>query len=194
MIGGSGVDTLFGGSGNDSFVQGNTGVFPPTRADGGTIFAGTGDDTLVGDDGTDTLGAGTGNDTRFCADGNDSFFMNTGTDVAYGGDGDNSIFGGDNDDYIYGQADEDFLYGGTGNDTLQGGADYDVFVFVEGGGNDIILDLIVDLDQIDLSAFNITFADLIFTGDVITIDGVDDFSIDLNGVAAASLSADDFIL
>ncbi len=54
--------------------------------------------------------------------------------------------------------------------------------------------LSLTLDLIDLSAFNITFADLVFTGDVITIDGVDDFSIDLNGVAAASLSADDFIL
>ncbi len=53
--------------------------------------------------------------------------------------------------------------------------------------------IFVDTDLIDLSAFNIGFADLVFTGDVITIDGVDDFSIDLNGVPAASLSADDFI-
>ncbi len=120
--------------------------------------------------------------------------MNTGRDSVRGGDGDDSIFGGDGDDSLFGEADEDFLYGGTGDDLLTGGADLDTFVFVENGGNDTITDFVVDTDLIDLSAFNITFADLVFTGDVITIDGVDDFSIDLNGIPAATLSADDFIL
>ncbi len=163
-------------------------------ADGGTAFSGTGNDRVYGDDGADVLGAGTGIDVASGFDGNDSFFMNTGNDIAIGGDGDDSLFGGQGDDRLYGEADEDFLYGGTGNDVLGGGADLDTFVFVEGGGNDLIFDFELDLDLIDLSAFNISFADLVFTGDVITIDGVDDFSIDLNGVAAASLSADDFIL
>ena len=64
---------------------------------------------------------------------------------------------------------------------MTGGADLDTFVFVENGGNDTIVDFVVDLDLIDLSAFNIGFSDLVFAGNVITIDGVDDFSITLNG-------------
>jgi len=83
---------------------------------------------------------------------------------------------------------------GIGNDLLYGGLDLDTFVFVEGGGHDVIDDFVVDLDLIDLSAFNITFGDLVFVGSVITIDGVDDFSITLTGVTANTLSADDFIL
>ena len=108
--------------------------------------------------------------------------MNTGDDLAAGADGDNSIFGGDGNDTLFGDADDDFLYGGTGDDLLTGGADLDTFVFVENGGNDTIDDFEIDLDLIDLSAFNITFADLVFTANVITIDGVDDFSITLTGL------------
>jgi hypothetical protein len=39
----------------------------------------------------------------------------------------------------------------------------------------------------------ITFDDLIFNGDVITVENVDGFSISLNGLAANTLTADDFV-
>ena len=74
------------------------------------IYAGSGNDTIVGSAGDDLLIYGqAGNDTIDGYLGNDTIRGDAGNDTLYGGEG---------DDHLTGGADMDELYGGAGNDTL----------------------------------------------------------------------------
>ncbi len=67
---------------------------------GSNIFAGNGNDTLIGGSGTDTLGGGDGNDTFFGNGGNDTFFGGNGDDlffVSTGGTFTGEVSGGGTD-------------------------------------------------------------------------------------------------
>jgi hypothetical protein len=63
------TDTLFGGVGNDNIH--NNGVTDFTM-DGGTIYAGEGDDKAWGDYGSDIIGMGAGNDYAYLYGGDDT--------------------------------------------------------------------------------------------------------------------------
>jgi Ca2+-binding RTX toxin-like protein len=80
LFGGSGNDTLIGGSGNDL-------LFGQSGND--TLVGGAGDDLLFGGDGNDILTGGAGSDQMFGGAGNDRMVWNPGdgSDLMEGGDG-----------------------------------------------------------------------------------------------------------
>ncbi|MGY8667411.1 calcium-binding protein [Bradyrhizobium sp. UFLA05-109] len=80
LFGGTGNDTLIGGSGNDQLFGG---------ADNDTLIGKGGNDLLFGGAGNDTLTGGTGNDQMFGGAGNDRMIWNPGdgTDLMEGGAG-----------------------------------------------------------------------------------------------------------
>lgn len=115
----------------------------------------------------------------------------------------NTIDGGDRADIIDGQGGDDRLIGGNGNDILTGGDGTDTFVFENDThfrGTDTVTDYQVGTDMLELSGFGaIGFGDLTITdvdGDAhIAAGDAEDAPIAiLEGVAAADLSASDFIL
>lgn len=58
----------------------------------------------------------------------------TGNDVR------NRLYGTQGENWLVGRGGDDTLYGGTGGDTLDGGQGNDAFVYLNGDGNDIIVD------------------------------------------------------
>ncbi len=76
------------------------------------IFAGAGDDVLLGSDGDnwDVFFGDEGDDTIFGRGGYDQIFGEEGNDILSGGDGDDLIVGGDGSDVIYGGAGNDNIY------------------------------------------------------------------------------------
>jgi len=229
VFGEGGFDTIFGGRGDDYLDGGH-------QAD--NLFGKSGNDTIIGDNGRDRLFGGTGNDLLYGGDGNDVLFGDEGSDYLYGGLSDDLIHAGKGDDLIFGGmgsdvlngnlgsdvlnggegrdyldagAGFDTLVGGAGDDTLTGGSNWDVFVFEDGFGKDIVYDFDVEnqFEKIDLSGVqSITdFDDLaiyhlrefdsreeIFSRPSGTLieDGLGN-SILLFRVEVADLSADDFI-
>lgn len=113
-----------GGAGNDEFVN-YTGLQ-------GSIYGGTGNDTLTGgsggdmisgDMGNDILSGGAGNDSLYGGGDNDMLDGWTGNDMVNGGAGNDVLYGWTGDDYLYGEGGQDTLYGEDGNDYLHGGID-----------------------------------------------------------------------
>lgn len=109
-----------------------------------TVFAGQGNDLVIGSMAGDEIHGGSGNDTVNALAGNDTVYggteadsisLGSGDDVAYGLGGDDVIAGRHGSDLIHGDDDEDWLYGGgvqsfyqpaiadtdAGADTLYGG-------------------------------------------------------------------------
>ncbi|MBI3506723.1 MAG: M10 family metallopeptidase C-terminal domain-containing protein, partial [Proteobacteria bacterium] len=139
----TGVDTLWGTSGNDT-ISGLNGV--------DTIYGKAGDDTLNGNQQNDTLYGGSGNDTL---NGNDQ------DDTLYGGSDNDTLNGNDNNDTLYGGLGIDNLSGGAGQDTLTGGSGVDTFTFSAIGDSDkdasksdVITDFLHGTDKIDLSGID----------------------------------------
>jgi Ca2+-binding RTX toxin-like protein len=104
-----------------------------------------------------------------------------------GGAGNDDISSGSADDFLVGGVGDDVLNGGMGDDQLLGGTGADTFVFEGAAGDDIVLDFVSGTDTIDLSDYDLTFADLTIEqsggNTVITADGIDDLSITLTAVA-----------
>jgi hypothetical protein len=65
----------------------------------------------------------------------------------------NRILGNEADNVLLGRGGDDVLYGGPGNDTLIGGAGSDSYVYLDGDGNDVILDEAApgEIDQLVLA-------------------------------------------
>ena len=127
---------IYAGDGNDWIVGGA----------GGDLFYGeAGDDVIIGFAGNDNIQGGLGNDTIYGDDlgfdgvrSNDTLFGNEGNDTIYGGGRDDYIDGGTGDDILYGGWGRDTMLGGAGNDILYGGDDAtDAADNMQGGaGND----------------------------------------------------------
>ena len=136
----SGVDTLVGGGGNDTYVVDNAGVIITDSAGTDTVnsnvlswtlatglenlnFIGSGDFTGVGNTAANTIKGNSGNDTLTGAGGNDTL---------YGG---LSMSGG-NDVFVYtSQSDSPWASGNASGDT--------------------IMDLVLGSDKIDLAALSL---------------------------------------
>lgn len=99
---GSGNDTAFGGTGND------------------TINLGNGTNLAYGEDGNDRLTTGSGADGLYGGAGNDR---------VTGGGGNDYLLGEAGNDTISGGAGNDLLTGGDGNDSLTGGTGSDKYQF-----------------------------------------------------------------
>ncbi|WP_435242694.1 calcium-binding protein [Streptomyces cucumeris] len=117
--GGAGDDTIIGasvavgGEGGDTIshatnANGNAGN--DTITDSFAVWAGDGDDIVIGDDVANEI---------------------------YGGPGDDDLDGAGNDDSIYGEEGDDTLKGGPGNDYLFGGPGQDD---LDGGPGDNVID------------------------------------------------------
>ncbi len=126
---------------NSETVSGQQGITVPTL-----IFAGTGNDTVVGglgrdeiqgSDGDDYLYGNGGDDLLFGQFGDDVLVGNLGNDELQGNEGNDELFGSEGNDRLFGQSGSDWLFGGTGNDTLDGGSDID-FGFGESGADTFI--------------------------------------------------------
>ena len=115
-----------------------------------------------------------------------------------GSDGDNVLGGGSRGDKIDGERGDDILTGGQGDDDLTGGKGADMFIFNIGDGDDVITDFRAkgrDQDIIDLSAYDITYADLSIEASgkrEVEISFGDD-SIVLEGVKFRDIDEGDFI-
>lgn len=157
-------DAVYGSSGND-FVAYNNGTFNDGLGGFQGVqlmYLGAGDDIvdltahgpgglayakdmkIYAGDGNDTLIGGAGADVLYGEAGNDLIVGFAGADTIYGGDGNDRIYGDDfgfdgsrSYDTLFGQKGDDILYGGGRDDTLDGGDDNDTLY--GGEGNDSLL-------------------------------------------------------
>ena len=164
----------------------------------GNKFEGTlGNDLIIGTAIADKVEGKAGADTIWGRGGNDLLKGDGGNDRLYGEAGDDKLEGDAGADRLYGGDGNDLIDGGTGNDLLSGGLGADVFEFGDlRSGADIITDFQDGADRIlfDLDNVN-SMRDIRITsqadGDaVVSWNGG---SIELQGVAASSLSAADFL-
>jgi len=112
VLGGPGINTLFGDAGNDIIFGG---------VEDDTVFGGTGDDTIWPGLGNDTVNTGSGTNTVGAFDGDDIIVGGSGDDLIYGGQGQDTIDGGGGNDVIAGQEGDDEISGGSGTDFVFGG-------------------------------------------------------------------------
>ena len=154
-------------------------------------------DKLLGSNGVDTLIGGEGNDVINGRSGSDTLLGEAGNDKLRGGGGADNLDGGTGNDDIRGGGGNDIIAGGTGDDTIYGGSGSDQFVFADGWGADVIRDFSVGQDKIafegvsDLNSFDdLGIADV--AGDAVISFGGDQIMLD--GIAAASLTANDFLI
>ena len=134
ILGGSNIDLIKGGNGNDSILgyNGNDKLYGDAGKD--TIYGGNGNDYIVGGASDDKLYGEAGNDTIYGNTGNDYILGGNSNDKLYGGDGKDTIYGGNGNDYIKGENSNDKLYGGNDQDTIYGGTGHD---YISGdNGND----------------------------------------------------------
>lgn len=102
-----------------------------------TVIGGSGNDTISGQDGNDSLRGGGGNDALDGNEGDDTLIGDAGNDSIVGSNGNDGLSGSIGDDTIIGGAGVDTLFGLAGNDTLDGYADSDIVI--GGDGNDTVL-------------------------------------------------------
>ena len=144
---------------------------------------------LTGDGMANSLTGGEAADTIAGMAGNDMIMAGEGDDVAItGGAGNDTIYGGDGADSLLGGAGADMLVGGEGADTLDGDTGADTFVLGKEPDHTEaapITDTISDFnslqgDVIDLTAFNLSNADLEdIIGDA-TVPGTNTVALDLS--------------
>lgn len=107
------------------------------------------------------------------------------------------LTGDDGDNVLHGSSGDDTLVGGAGEDRLLGGAGADTFFF---GNGDTIEDFGDGGDAIDIKAFGDINADNFETRVTIRQSGsnvevqIGDAVLTLNGVSAADVTVDDFLL
>ncbi len=104
---------VYAGDGNDTIIGGGGDDDLSGEAGDDSITGGGGDDVIWGDEGNDTIDGGKGDDQIYADDGNDSID---------GGEGDDTIYAGNGDDDVSGDAGNDDISGGRGNDELIGGS------------------------------------------------------------------------
>ena len=85
-----------------------------------TVIGGSGNDSLTGDSGPNRLEGRDGNDTLDGADGNDLLLGGTGDDNLFGAFGNDVLLGGAGRDFLEGGAGADLLRGGTDPDKMFG--------------------------------------------------------------------------
>ena len=217
---GSGNDTIVGngagnrihaGGGNDT-LQGNAGndtLFGDAGFD--HLYGGSGNDTIYGDNQADNLWGGDGNDMLRGGNGFDRLFGENGNDTLLGGGQNDALFGqlgndtlngGSGNDRLYGGAGFDHLEGGAGNDTLTGNFNWDVFIFTNGFGNDVITDFEATnkFEKIDLAGVSAisSFSDLASNymtqvGSNVLIDDHAGNTITLLDVSLSDLDTSDFL-
>lgn len=182
---------------------------------GRTLTIGTDDskNIVLGSNSEDSLTINETDRIVFAGGGNDTVVGSTGKDELYGGTGNDVIDGNAGNDLLYGGSGNDTLDGGNDNDTLSGGSGNDTFKIST--GHDIITDFVRGQDKVDIRNYasvfigegkgaNITsFATLkslmtqTATGDTritFTDSGGVVSTLTIKGVTPAALTADDFLI
>lgn len=173
------IENAVAGSGNDTL----------TGNDKANALTGNlGNDTVNGDDGTDTLSGGMGGDRLYGNAGTDLLWGNQEADTLCGGQGNDTLYGGRDADVLFGERGADVLSGDRGADTLYGGAGGDIFVV--GLGSDTVLDFnFAEGDRLEVNGAHTVSNGA--TGAIVNLDGG---SVTLQGIAAASVRDDWFVL
>ena len=119
------------------------------------------DNDMRGSRGHDRVRGGEGDDRIKGRDGDDRLGGDRGDDRLGGGRGDDRLEGGTGDDRLSGGRGDDLLIGGKGGDRLRGGEGADVFQWERAGGRerDVVRDFGTGVDQLDLSALDLTLRD-----------------------------------
>ncbi len=129
IVGGQGFDILFGAQGDDLiFSAGGDGTTTAEVLDdvrGARIFAGAGNDTVVGSDRWDRMQGGPGNDHLLGFGGNDWMRGGPGADTVVGHRGNDDIYGGGGNDRIDADVRDSNVRGGAGTDTCTDAASSD---------------------------------------------------------------------
>jgi Ca2+-binding RTX toxin-like protein len=190
IFGGTGLDSIDGGSGNDIIFGGTGGTLAgalDSDPESDIIFGGVAVSTSDGDTGADVIYGGMGLDRVDGGRGDDIIFGGTGAGTGDTDSGSDIIFGGVGVDRIDGGNGNDIIFGGTGG-SLMGTVDTDT-------GGDIIFGG-VGVDRIDAG----TGDDVVFggtgagLGTAVDADGSSD--IIFGGVGVDSIaggSGDDII-
>ncbi len=119
------IENVVAGSGNDTILGNQADNSLNTGGGANLVYAGAGNDTVTGGAGADELWAGRDDDTVLGGAGNDTMGGADGNDSLDGGVGNDQVWGGPGNDTALGGAGNDTLGGAAGNDRLEGG-----------GGND----------------------------------------------------------
>ena len=123
MQGNQDADEMYGDAGQDNMIGGSAGAGVPDGND--TIYGGTEQDTIAGDNALITRGALGGDPDDPGTDARSVTLRDVGSsDSALSGQ--DTVQGGDGNDRIYGQAKRDTLSGGDGKDRMFGNAGDDV--------------------------------------------------------------------
>lgn len=221
LDGGAGADWLRGDNGDDTLSGGDGDDRVEGGAGGDVLKGGLGADILDGGSGTDTAdyrdagsttinlatgvnGGGAAGDTLTSIElfnmsqASDSFTGGAGGDYVWGNDGDDFLMGNNGNDHLEGGAGADLIDGGAGADDLYGGAGADEFMFHAANGLDRIYDFQDGVDHIHLSGVSgmSSFSNLAIStdlqGNAVITYGLG-HSITLQGIAASSLDASDFL-
>lgn len=196
--GGADADTLIGAAGNDT-LQGNShdDVIYGDYED--YVYTG-GDDVLFGNHGNDHLIGGAGDDRAMGGSLNDTVDGGNGNDTLSGQSGDDVLLGGSGTDLMKGGSGDDTLTGGNGDDTMTGGSGADIFVFQSADYYETnrITDFADGIDLIQFDGMGLSLGSLSIqsfgqnaTDALITIGSW--FELEVAGVDAAGLGADDFL-
>jgi len=157
LAGTDGVESITGGSGNDSIFGYGSADTIAGQAGADTIDGGVGNDSITGDSEADSLSGGDGDDRIDVGSGSNWAHGNADNDTltASTSSSPNTLLGGQGEDSIVGGSGADLLNGNIGNDTLVGGGGSDMingedgadslskgssgFATLDGGtGNDVI--------------------------------------------------------
>lgn len=128
---GANIENILAGSGNDT-VRGN---------DLGNYIAGnSGNDEIFGFAGVDIINGNAGSDVVNGNAGNDYIRGGRGDDIMRGGQGDDIIFGDLGNDVIFGDLGNDTIYSGSGSDLIFGGGGADLFTLYAGDEFSLVFD------------------------------------------------------
>ncbi|WP_265234116.1 calcium-binding protein [Lyngbya sp. CCAP 1446/10] len=187
--------------GNDNVLVSSVPIFPTFPRVRPPILALSGNDNIIGTDGSDIVYGMLGADTIDGEAGRDSLVGGKQSDQLDGGDGDDTLsgnndndtlIGGDGNDILRGGKENDVLIGGNGDDILSGDRGQDILT--GGGGNDIFViardlprlaedaDVITDFtvgDKVNLTSFIADIHTFYF----------EDLTLNLNGEGAVPATA-----
>lgn len=119
------VENLIAGSGNDTITGNEADNQIQAGAGSDEIAAGAGHDSVWGAAGNDSIDGGAGADSLVGQSGDDTLFGSSSTDLLRGDEGNDSLTGGTGDDTIYGGSGNDTIFSNTALDTVYGGDGHD---------------------------------------------------------------------
>jgi hypothetical protein len=121
----------------------------PRLSDGQLL---TGNHVMISNDTTATTLTASNDDTLiYAGSGNDTLVGGSGINILFAGSGNDSLTGGANNDYLFAGSGADTLYGGAGSNYLQAGSGADIFrLALQDAASDIIAGFKPGVDHLQL--------------------------------------------